>query len=247
METYYRLLVTLPLSLGAEAGYILVAVAMEMQEGTHLGKSGCGQFAHVCVSGLLHCLRVVVGGGAPWCEHVDDIIEYRRGAGRHLLPEGFFLESGVLNLVGVGQGSAGGKEERILFNESKIRLQGPPSEGEEGCGGRWAVALSHCLPLPYRPGPSAVSVHVRASREGRVRLGTVNNAAVSSECGREPHCLCSLPTTSTSTSQQVPMSISPTPTSVPITRWRTALPAPSQNSRCPSRRSSLMCVHPVLG
>lgn len=190
METYYRLLVTLPLSLGAEAGYSLVAVAMEMQEGTHLGKSGCGQFAHVCVSGLLHCLCVVVGGGAPWCEHVDGIIEHRREAGRHLLPEGFFLESGVLNLVGVEQGSAQGRE--VLFNESKIRLQGPPSEREEGCGGRWAVTLSRCLPLPYRPDPSAVGVHVRANRAGRVRLGPVNNAVVSSECGNEVQCLCSL-------------------------------------------------------
>lgn len=136
METYYRLLVTLPLSLGAEAGHSLVAVAMEMQDGTHLGKSGCGQFAHVCVSGLLHCLTVVVGGEDPWCEHVDDIIGCRRGAGRHLLPEGFFLESGVLNLVGVEQGPAEGRENRLLFNAGKIKLQGPPSEegGGEGRG-----------------------------------------------------------------------------------------------------------------
>ena len=135
METYYRLLVTLPLSLGAEAGHSLVAAGMELQDGTHLGKSGCGQFAHVCVSGLLHCLSVVVGGGASWCEHVDDIIHCRRAVGRHLLPEGFFLESGVLNVVGEAQGAAG-REERVLFKASEIRLQGPPSE-EEGL--EWAV------------------------------------------------------------------------------------------------------------
>ena len=83
-----------------------MSVAMELQDGTHLGRSGCGQFAHVCVAGLLHCLRVVVGGGTPWGDHVDDVIAHRREVCRHLLPEGFFLESGVLNLVGVGQGSA---------------------------------------------------------------------------------------------------------------------------------------------
>ena len=132
METYYRLLVTLPLALGVEAGQGLVSVAMELQDGTHLGRSGCGQFAHVCVAGLLHCLRVVVGGGTPWGDHVDDVIAHRREACRHLLPEGFFLESGVLNLVGVGQGSAEeGEGTGHLFNSSEIRLLGPTREEGE--------------------------------------------------------------------------------------------------------------------
>ena len=116
METYYRLLVTLPVMLGAEVKHNLVTVAMKLQDGTHLGQRGCDHFAHVCVAGLLHCLRVVVGGGTPWGDHVDAVIAHRRKVGR-LLPERFFLEPGMLKQVGL---DGWDKDKELLFSAGEL-------------------------------------------------------------------------------------------------------------------------------
>lgn len=123
MEAYYRFLAVIPLSLGVEAGKSLVKVAMEIQDSSCRDSACCHQFCHVVVAGLLHTLSAMLPGKQTWNLHVAQVLERRGSQARHLLPDGFFLGTDMLNITE----SKESVSPDLLFSSDQLHVQGLPT------------------------------------------------------------------------------------------------------------------------